>query len=151
MKTLFVAMALLSTTTFAASTYRGQGSWQLASGGSATTYKITAVVEHSSDKKVVRVVETYDDGKQKPMTLDLVFRFADNGLLKVEKKGVVIGCGYCVPQGENRWCDYKLHTDEGMLHVNFYFDAKSSTMHRMGDMITPKGVGFWSDTLKLQK
>lgn len=132
-------------------TYVGSGTVSIG-GGEKTTYTAKIVVEDIVPKKVVKVTESYvmSDGKKEEHVL--TFRFQQGGLLKVDKKGVNIGCGYCFDHlGENRWCDYRIQTDNGPLHVNMYYDAVNKSVYRIGDFITLKGVGIWNDSAKLQE
>lgn len=132
-------------------TYVGNGKISMG-GRPATPYKTTLKID-VVEKDVVKLTETYQmAGQTKPATFVTTLHFAPNGLLKVKKNGVEIGCGYWVDYGNGgRWADYRLQTEEGPLHVNAYFDRPTRTFHRIGDMIRLDGVGFWNDTLTLKK
>ncbi len=144
-------MLVLSSVGFA-ETFAGQGKAVL--GGKAEVeYTTELKVEIVEKDKAARFTEVTKLANGEVIHEVHTVNIGDKGAVTVTGKGGdVIGVGYCFRQKDGgKWCDYRAQTAAGLLHQNFYHDATNHLIHRMGDMTSNDGNGFWSDTLSLVK
>jgi hypothetical protein len=147
--TLFVAALAVSSVGFAG-TFSGKGK-AILGGKVEMDYTTTLTVEVIEKDKSAKFTELTKLANGEVINEVHRLQIGDKGVVTVFRGDVVIGTGYCFRQKDGgKWCDYRAQTAAGILHQNFYHDATNHMVHRMGDMTSNDGNGFWSDSLLLQ-
>lgn len=124
-------------------TYEGGGTDRTVN-GKPSQYKGTLVVKALKADQV-ELTETYQ-GSGGTMTFVSVIEFLKNGMMKVTKNGIKVGCGYYYDLPEGRWANYSLETESGPIHISAFYSKQNATFLRLGDLIDPNGqVHVWTD------
>ncbi len=132
--------------------YEGTGSGGTL-GGKLESYTTTVTIKSTDGGKAKEVVEEWKGKNEKGKEVRMTFKFnakfdPSTRTLSLSEKGVKTGYGFCHSLDDgNMWCDQQMVGPEGPVHLNKYYDAKEDKIHRIGHMITPKGVTTWTDTL----
>ncbi len=133
-----------------AGNYIGEGTIN-AGGKSKTVYAAKLAIKEIQADEIYEVTESWEMPKgAASKSWVSTFQFLPNGLLKISSNGVPIGCGYCVVLGtQGKWCDYRMQTEKGPLHVSWFHKYSDNTIVRLGDIVTSDGASFWNDSFAL--
>jgi hypothetical protein len=122
-------------------------------GGPLKGYTTTLTIKSSDGGKAKDVVEEWKGTDEKGKSIKITWAFnvkfdPANRTLSLSKNGVKNGYGFCHQLDDgNMWCDQQMVGAEGPVYMNKFYDAKEDRIHRIGHMITPKGVVTWTDSL----
>ncbi|MCB0403641.1 MAG: hypothetical protein KDD51_02575 [Bdellovibrionales bacterium] len=157
-KTLFILSLLLGTLAYAEpGTYVGEGVW--GTPGKQDMKYSAKIVITELEKGVVQMEETWNiksedksSGQEakEGETYVTTYEFAENGTYNVKKNGEFVGSGYCRKDADSKWCDHKLATEKGPMHISVFYSPAEKTLYRIGDLVNFEGGSTFRDQLKKQ-